>query len=154
MIDNYAVFNCQTYHPENDFTEPSVPVAIYNADGIKIILGTDDPNDTSAPDIQIERRHGGWAIFLHPLGGSDPAGYVYFLDDGRSFLELERPGATPELQIVDKTPPELDAPKQAPDLATAAERLLTLVDGDWNHKDGGEKKIIGDLRTAIEKARS
>lgn len=73
-----------------DFGEPEVPVVIRDADGIRIVLGTHDYWDTKFPDVQIERRPGGWAIFLHPLAGSDASGYVYFLDDGRSFICPER----------------------------------------------------------------
>jgi hypothetical protein len=72
-----------------DFDTPDVPVLIHEAGGIRIVLGTHDFNDMSKPDIQIERRPKGWAIFLHPIGGGDPSGYVYFLDDGRSLLLRE-----------------------------------------------------------------
>ena len=69
-----------------DFDAPNVPVLIHEAEGVRIVLGTHDFNDREKPDIQIERRPKGWAIFLHPVGGGDASGYVYFLDDGRSFL--------------------------------------------------------------------
>lgn len=53
---------------------------------MRVVLGTHDFEDMDKPDIQIERRPNGWAIFLHPIGGGDPSGLVYFLDDGRSYL--------------------------------------------------------------------
>jgi hypothetical protein len=53
------------------------------------------------------------------LGGTDPSGYVYFLDDGRSFLVPENGlGPTDAIQVIDshKDVPELDWP--APTLVT------------------------------------
>ncbi len=96
-----------------EFGEPLVPVLIREADGVRIVLGTHD-YDCETPDIQIERRPNGWAIFLHPLGGSDPSGYVYFLDDGRSFLSPENNfGPTPAIEVLEPhgQVPELDCPK-------------------------------------------
>ena len=69
-----------------EFDEPVVPVRVSEAEGIRIVLGSHDINYTAVPDIQVERRPNGWAIFLHPIGGGDSSGYVYFLDDGRSFV--------------------------------------------------------------------
>lgn len=69
-----------------EFGDPHIPVLIYRADGIRIVLGSSDYLDDNAPDIHIERRPQGWAIFLHPVPGGDPSGYVYFLDDGRSYV--------------------------------------------------------------------
>jgi hypothetical protein len=69
-----------------DFDVPNVPVLIHEAGGVRIVLGTHDFNDSDKADVQVERRPKGWAIFLHPVGGGDASGYVYFLDDGRSFL--------------------------------------------------------------------
>jgi len=75
-----------TVHERLDFGEPNVPVLIREGDGVRIVLGSHDYNDYTKPDVHIERRPYGWAMFLHPLGGCDPSGSVYFLDDGRSFL--------------------------------------------------------------------
>jgi hypothetical protein len=74
-------------HQDNeDFGDPIVPVLIRHAEGVRVVLGTHDFEDMEKPDIQIERRPQGWAIFLHPVGGGDATGFVYFLDDGRSYL--------------------------------------------------------------------
>jgi len=83
-----------------DFGPPYVAVVVHEAEGVRVVLGTHDRHSGEYPDIQIERRANGWAIFLHPVGGCDPSGYVYFLDDGRSFIEMERQlGPTPVLQV-------------------------------------------------------
>jgi hypothetical protein len=90
-----------------------VPLLVSEADGVRIILGTDDPNDFEKPDIQIERRPGGWSIFLHPVGGGDPSGFVYFLDDGRSYVVRENDfGTTPIIQVRNSVEefPQLDNP--------------------------------------------
>ena len=69
-----------------EFGKPTAPILAHRAEELRIVLGTHDFEDELAPDIQIERRPNGWAIFLHPMGGGDPCGFLYFLDDGRSFL--------------------------------------------------------------------
>jgi hypothetical protein len=84
--------------PKAEFDDSRTPVVVREADGVRIVLGSHDYWDPAKPDIQIERRHKGWAIFLHPVGGSDPSGYVYFFDDGRSFVVAERGGATPAIR--------------------------------------------------------
>ena len=61
--------------------------------------GTHDYDDYDKPDLLIERRPVGWAIFLHPLGGGDPVGVIYFLDDGRSFFR-EEPFTEPPLVVL------------------------------------------------------
>lgn len=83
-----------------EFSEPNVPVLVHEADGVRIVLGTHDYDEMDKPDIQIERRTNGWAIFLHPFGGGDPSGYVYFLDDGRSYLVREHGGTTPAIALI------------------------------------------------------
>lgn len=84
------------YASKNEFDGPFKPVIVRQADGVRVVLGSHDFWDADAPDLQIERRSRGWVIFLHPKGAGDPAGSVYFLDDGRSFLVPEQPGsATP-----------------------------------------------------------
>jgi hypothetical protein len=92
-----------------EFDSPEVPVVIRPADGVRIVLGTHDYWDHKCPDIQIERRAGGWVIFLHPVPGDDLAGHVYFLDDGRSYFKADG-SCYPELEIlgVDERPHGLD----------------------------------------------
>lgn len=85
-----------------EFGSPEVPLLVRPADGLRIVLGSHDYFDATAPDIQIERRANGWAIFLHPVGGGDPSGHIYFLDDGRSFVTPERDlGTTPPVLVLD-----------------------------------------------------
>lgn len=94
-----------------DFDDPLVPVLVHQAEGVRIALGTHDHPNNEKPDIQIERRHNGWMIFLHPLGGSDASGYVVFLDDGRSFIvEGSCCGSTEPIEMVeyDEAIAELD----------------------------------------------
>ena len=74
-----------------EFGAPEIPVLVREADGLQIVLGSHDFRDCTKPDVQIERQPNGWVIFLHHCGGSDPAGYVYFYDDGRCVLLKERP---------------------------------------------------------------
>lgn len=74
---------------KQEFGEPYVHLLVREAAGVRIVLGTHNFHDNDKPDIQIERQPNGWAIFLHPCGGGDPCGYVYFLDDERSFLVKE-----------------------------------------------------------------
>ena len=71
------------------------------------MLGTDDFEDREKPDIQIERRPKGWAIFLHPSAG-DPSGIVYFLDDGRSYLLPEIGSGSIEVLDDHEEPSEID----------------------------------------------
>lgn len=97
-----------------EFDEPEVPVLVCPAEGVRIVLGTHDYHDYSKPDVQIERRHNGWAIFLHPLGGSDPSGFVFFLDDGRSYVVKEECGGPTEpIELVeyDQAATEVDEMK-------------------------------------------
>jgi hypothetical protein len=99
-----------------DFGDPNVPVLIHESAGVRIVLGTHDYEDLEKPDVQIERRPNGWAIFLHPVGGGDESGFVYFLDDGRSFLVPEigyasNGGGIQVLGIHDDVP-ELDCPRR------------------------------------------
>lgn len=96
---------------KHEFDEPRVPIVVRPADGVRVVLGTHDYFGNDAPDIQIERRPNGWAIFLHPVGGGDPCGYVVFIDDGRSFVIPERYlGTTPSIKVLswDETIAQVD----------------------------------------------
>ena len=90
-----------------DFAEPSVPVAIHETGGIRVIMGTHDWKDNDKPDIQIERRPHGWAVFINPDDG-DTVAYIYILDTGETYLVAEE-WARPRLNIVEQAPSELDA---------------------------------------------
>ncbi|HWB00854.1 MAG TPA: hypothetical protein VG713_20320 [Pirellulales bacterium] len=94
-----------------EYGTPYVPIVIREAAGIRIVLGSHDPDDKDAPDILVERRPKGWAIFLHPWGRADASGYVYFLDDGRSFLVKEFGRGAIELAEVHEELREVDGLK-------------------------------------------
>ena len=84
-----------------DYDEPEVPILIHPAEGLRVVLGTHDFFDMSKSDIQLERRHNGWLLFLRRDGG-DPVGFVVFLDDGRTYVTIERGwGIDEEMQVVD-----------------------------------------------------
>lgn len=67
-----------------------LPVVIREADSLRIVLGTHNYDEAKAPDIEIERQPNGWVVFLHPLGGGDLCGCLYFRDDGRNYFQMER----------------------------------------------------------------
>lgn len=81
-----------------EFGPPLVPILVQRVDGLRLVLGSCDAFD-QAPDVQIERRPNGWAMFLHPASSGDPSGYVYFIDDGHSFVVPDSGVATPAIQI-------------------------------------------------------
>lgn len=114
-----------------EFDAPNVPVLIHEAEGVRIVLGTHDLNDREKPDIQIERRPKGWAIFLHPVGGGDASGYVYFLDDGKSFLLPDDSAWTGTIEVLcsRKDPPgidEIELPR--PDVLAGSISMVVLND--------------------------
>ncbi len=87
---NAALFGAEVeknLRPE--FGEPNVPVLIREDNGVRVVLGTHDFADMDKADLRIERQPNGWIIFLHPGGGGDPSGVVYFRDDGHSFVVPE-----------------------------------------------------------------
>ena len=92
-----------------EFDFPDIPIVIRPADGVRIALGTHDFWNLEFPDIQIERRPGGWAVFIHAVPGDDPSGFVYILDDGRSYVNIEHGSSLP-LRFLEEEemPPELD----------------------------------------------
>lgn len=127
-----------------EFDEPAVPVLIHEAEGVRIVLGTHDYDDLSKPDIQIERRPKGWAVFLHPEPGGDASGFVYFLDDGRSFVLpefgenaiqwLDRGDIPPGIDEVDGPVPDLIAERRSPsETQKMCKRCKTASEysGDW-----------------------
>lgn len=102
---------------KEEFGNPTVPILVHEADGVRIVLGTHDYDDLEKPDIQIERQPNGWMIFLHPLGGSDACGFVFFADDGRSFLMKENDyGPTAAIHILEpgEQIPEINGPPPKP----------------------------------------
>jgi hypothetical protein len=92
---------------QEEFAPPLASVLIGEADGIRLILGTDNADDDEKPDIQIERRPHGWAMFLHPDSFNDVA-YIYILDIGRTCL-LPQSYVDQPIELVDDIPEELDA---------------------------------------------
>jgi hypothetical protein len=103
-----------------EFDAPEVPVLVCPADGVRVVLGTHDYHDYTKPDIQIERRHNGWVIFLHPLGGSDASGFVVFLDDGRSLVAAEECGATEPIEFADYGTASAEIDDIGPDTSLSA----------------------------------
>jgi hypothetical protein len=118
-----------------DFSDPHIPVVVRDAAGIRIVLGSHDYDALNMPDVQIERRPNGWAIFLHPLGGSDASAYVYFLDDGRSFLVPED-AASPTIKVIDHLEdiPELDMPAANVALANMGRQIPQVVVEDFGEE--------------------
>lgn len=60
-------------------------------------------------------------LFLHPVGGGDPAGYVVFLDEGRSYFVSERGGGpTVPAEVVEYETAiaELDHGFESPQIVT------------------------------------
>jgi hypothetical protein len=90
-----------------EFDEPFTSVLIGEADGIRLILGTDDPEDDEKPDIHIERRPHGWAFFIHPNAG-DPVAMIYLLDDGRTYVMPEL-YSDPRIEFTYEIPADIDA---------------------------------------------
>jgi hypothetical protein len=91
-----------------DIGEPHVPVLIGDAEGIRLLLGTNDWNDYEKPDICIERRPHGWMIFVHHNAG-DAVGFLIMLDDGRT-LYVHEYGADPRMEELYEIPQDLDHP--------------------------------------------
>lgn len=95
-----------------EFGTPLVPISLEKVEGLRLVLGFSKPI-ADAPDISIERRPNGWALFLHPEPGGDASGFVYFIDDGRSFVVPEH-GVTPPIEMTewDRVIPILDRKKR------------------------------------------
>jgi hypothetical protein len=146
MVPTYygaAQVNPESFPDKEEFDEPRVPVLVRDADGVRVVLGSHDYNDAEKPDIQIERRPNGWAIFLHPVGGGDPSGLVYFLDDGRSFLvpdglvseQIEVLESVEQVPMIDDPPPTQAAQNRfasCPKLSAALVQAQKALRGDSN----------------------
>lgn len=92
-----------------EFGPPEVKVMTYRECGMRVILGIPNREFDHCPDIKVERRPNGWAIFLHPMPMGDPSGYVYFLDDGRSILIPDLwESASIQIRSPDEGIPEVD----------------------------------------------
>ena len=117
-----------------DFGYPHVPVVIREADGVpELCWALHDYNDLRCPDIQIERRPRGGPFSSIRSVEVTPGGYVYYVDDGRSFLLPENGiGPTPSIQIVNQPDnvPDMDpSPNYSPlsSLHSKALRIMTAV---------------------------
>lgn len=99
-----------TYYPDDagEYGQPDVPVLVQEQDGLRIVLGSHATADYKKPDISIERRRHGWAIFLHRTAG-DPCGVVYISDDGTAYLHKEWQVDFKILESDDPIPP-VDGP--------------------------------------------
>lgn len=144
----HTVFTVPTYHPNQptgteEYGAPHYKIAACPADGLKLVLGTEDWQDLTCPDVQIERRHAGWAIFLHAEPGGDVKGMSYFMDDGRSYFQLEN---FSDMQIlgdsVDK-PEGLDLP---PDPKPGDDKSHWADDPKYTVKDWQYEVSNGDTR--------
>jgi hypothetical protein len=129
-----------------EFGDPHVPILAASAEGARLILGSHDFYCSEKPDIQVERHPNGWMIFLMPCAGCDACGYIYFHDDGRTFLRRER-GADPAnaLQII---PPGDPVPgfDSSPGAPTSG-RMHSRNDKEDNPSSPLER--LGDVGRAI-----
>jgi hypothetical protein len=91
---------------EREFDSPEVPIVIQESAGIRIVLGTHEVEGVTKPDVQIERRPRGWAIFINP-DGRETCAIIYVLDDSRTYCLSEKQVNCP-LTIVDVPPTEID----------------------------------------------
>lgn len=131
-----------------EFDNPQVPLLIQIAEGIRVILGTHNENDWNAPDVKIERRPKGWAIFLHPSAG-DPCGYVYFLDDGRSFFVKESGPTAIELIDDIEVIPELDDMPDPNSNSNSISRIDTSVRMDSIETENQEERQCGQCGQVV-----
>lgn len=152
-----AQVNPKSFPDKEEFDEPRVPVLVRDADGVRVVLGTNNSQDVERPDVQIERRPNGWAIVLHPIGGGDACGFVYFLDDGRSFLVPEHgPEQIRVLNDIDQVP-GVDAPPidqnrfpGCPQLSAAWVQAQTALRGDSNDDEHDALLALVEVLKNIE----
>jgi len=88
------------------FATPCVPIVVHEECGVRIALGACDWRQRNTPDIQIERRPNGWAIFVR-TGDIDPCALLFILDDARTVCVPQRYAFDP-LEISRCAPPEVD----------------------------------------------
>jgi hypothetical protein len=112
------VIHVPTYYgnsnmPKEEYDEPNVPVMFANVAGARLLLGTDDPTNMVVPDIQAERRPGGWAVFINLEG--DTQAVVYFLDNDTTVYIMPETLATVEVIKSERSlPEEFDKTSPAP----------------------------------------
>lgn len=72
-----------------EYGSPRVAIVARLEAGLRIILGTHDPEDRASPDVLVERQPHGWVLFLRPACAGDATVYVYMRDDGQTFVQPE-----------------------------------------------------------------
>lgn len=149
---------------KEEFDSPYVPMLVRPAEVVRVVLGSRDFEDTDKPDIRIERRPNGWAIFLHPVCGGDPCGRVYFLDDGRSFLVPDGPasgrikvlGRGEEVPRIDD-PPTVTATRSrildSPELSAAWIQAQMALRGDSNDAEHDALLALVEALENVERGR-
>jgi hypothetical protein len=108
-----ATLRVPTYYGDRpgkeEFDTPRVPIVFSDAAGARLVLGTRDPNEMGYPDVQVERRPGGWAVFINDSAG-DVVAHVYIIDNGKVYLHPEYYSSTVILDPKGEAPQELDNP--------------------------------------------
>lgn len=78
----------RTYHGGDiGHALPAAAIQIHNGpDGVRLVLQREPSavEDVFSADVYIERRPKGWAVVLTAVGGGDPAGVLYIMDDEKS----------------------------------------------------------------------
>ncbi len=88
-----------TYYPpstviDEEFGAPLARIDIFEEEGARAVMLAPPVdgvfrNDQDCPNVVIERRANGWAIFIHKDGG-DCIGLVKISDDGECAMERDR----------------------------------------------------------------
>jgi hypothetical protein len=151
---------------KNDSDPPFVPVLIREAEGVHVVLGTHDFDDRSKPDIQIERRPNGWAIFLNPLPGGDTSGLIYLLDDGRSLLvpdglhlgSIQVLDRVEEVPMIDDPPANERLPEPSviiePAVLSLDETAAPSIEVAASTEEGGGVAPLRKVKAALAQAES